>query len=38
MSYMASDMPNVFDSTVEHFGLPGKVEFTAYGAGIHTNF
>ena len=33
---MSSDMPSAFGSTVEHFGSPGKVVFTAYDAVIHT--
>ena len=35
---MSSDMPSAFVSTVEHFGSPGKVVFTAYDAVIHTIF
>ena len=38
MTYMSSDMPNVFTSIVEHFGSPGTVVFTAYDAYIHTIF
>ena len=30
MKDVPSDMPNVFTSTVEHFGSPGTVGFTAY--------
>ena len=35
---MSSDMPSVITSTVEHFGSPRNVDFTAYGVCIHTIF
>ena len=35
---MSSDMPSVITSTVEHFGLPENVVFTACDAYIHTIF
>ena len=31
-----TDIPSVFTSTMEQFGSPGKVVFTAYEACVHT--
>ena len=38
LEYVPSDIPSAFTSTMEHFGLPGKVVFTAYDARVRLIF